>query len=94
MKKKREVGKIYAGDTDPGYYQLSPINGPVIGLAPITLFTGTYELLLPDARLFRDLAAGQGVTINYFEYPRMFHCFVVMPMPEAEDALDKIVELI
>jgi len=89
-----EVGKVYAGDTDPGYYQLSPINGPVIGLAPITLFIGTHDLLLPDARLFRDLAAAQGVAINYFEYPMMIHCFVVMPMPEAEDALEKIVELI
>jgi acetyl esterase/lipase len=33
-----EIGKVYAGNTDPGHYMLSPINGPVVGLAPITLF--------------------------------------------------------
>ncbi len=88
-----EVGKVYAGDTDPGHYMLSPINGPVVGLAPVTLFMGTHDLLCPDARLFRDLAAAQGVTINYYEYPLMNHCFVIIPMPESADAMRKIIDI-
>ncbi|KAB8138018.1 alpha/beta hydrolase [Gracilibacillus oryzae] len=89
-----EMGKAYAGDTDPTNFLLSPINGKVIGLGEITIFVGTHEAFLPDARKFRDLAESQGVSINYYEYPKMNHVFPLFPIPEAKKATRTIVSII
>lgn len=90
----QEFGKLYAGNTDRRNYLLSPIYGEIIGLADITLFIGTRELILPDARKFKAIAKQQGVEIQYYEYPGMNHVFPVYPIPEAKKARRKIVETI
>ncbi|MFP7486247.1 alpha/beta hydrolase [Priestia filamentosa] len=89
-----QMGKAYAGDTNPNEHLLSPINGTVSGLGEISLFVGTHEILLPDARKFRDIAEFQGVTINYYEYPKMNHNFPLYPIPEAKKAIKEIVNII
>lgn len=89
-----QMGKAYAGDTDSNNYLLSPINGKINGLGEITLFVGTHEVFLPDARKFRDIAISKGARINYFEYPKMNHIFVLYPIPEAKKATEKIVNII
>lgn len=89
-----ELGKLYAGDTDRTYYLLSPIYGEIKGLAEITLFVGTRELILPDARKFRAIAKEQDVEIQYHEYSGMNHVFPVFPIPEAKKARKTIVETI
>lgn len=90
----KEFGKLYAGDTDRRNYLLSPIYGNVKGLADMTLFIGTRELILPDARKFKAMAKEQDVDIHYYEYPGMNHVFPVYPIPEAKQALKKIVNII
>lgn len=89
-----QMGKAYAGDSDTNHYLLSPINGRIDGLGEVTLFIGTHEVFLPDARKFRDIAISGGVRMNYFEYPKMNHIFVLFPIPEAKKATKKIVDLI
>lgn len=89
-----EIGKLYAGKDDPGNYMLSPINGEIKGLGQITIITGTHDLLNPEARSFRSLAEEQGVAINYFEYPKMNHCFPLFPIPEAKEAVERMLEII
>jgi acetyl esterase/lipase len=89
-----QMGKAWAGDSDPSIYLLSPINGEVKGLAKISLFVGTHELLFPDASKFKDKAAAQGVMINYFEYPKMNHVFPIFPIPEADKARGQIINII
>lgn len=84
-----EMGKAYAGDTNPNDYLLSPINGEINGLGEITLFVGTHEVFLPDARKFRDRLKAGEVKINYFEYPKMNHIFVLYPIPEAKKRPEK-----
>ncbi|GGD61289.1 alpha/beta hydrolase fold domain-containing protein [Paenibacillus nasutitermitis] len=88
------LGKLYAGDTDPNYYLLSPINGHIQGLGEISLFIGTHDLMVADARKFRDRAKKEGVMINYYEYPKMNHVFPAMPIPEAKKAIRQIIDLI
>lgn len=89
-----QMGKAYAGDTNLDHYMLSPINGNINGLGEITLFIGTHEVLLPDARKFRDIAMSNGVKINYFEYPKMNHIFVLYPIPEGKKATKAIINII
>ena len=89
-----EFGKLYAGDTDRKNYLLSPMYGEIKGLADITLFIGTRELILPDARKFKEITKEQGVEIQYYEYPGMNHVFPVYPIPEAKQARKIMVEII
>jgi epsilon-lactone hydrolase len=90
----REAARRYAGDSDLTDPMISPINGPLEGLAPITMFTGTDELLLPDARRFRATALAQGAPLSYHEYPGMVHVWPLLRLPEARRALRQIVEAI
>ncbi|WP_366296616.1 alpha/beta hydrolase [Paenibacillus sp. AN1007] len=89
-----EAGKRYAGETPRSHYLVSPIHGEIKNLGKISLFIGTHEFFLPDARKFKEKAARQFVDINYFEYPKMNHVFPVFPIPEAKKALGQIVEII
>ncbi len=90
----QQMGRAWAGSTDPNDRRVSPINGPISGLPPLSLFIGTHELLLPDARKFRMLCMRRGVRLNYFEYPKMNHDFPLFPIPEATRAVREIVEII
>jgi acetyl esterase/lipase len=88
------MGKAWAGDTDRRDYRLSPINGSLRGLPPISLFVGTYEIFLADARKFKIRALAQGAILSYHEYPKMNHDFPLFPIPEARKVLQEIIWLL
>lgn len=73
---------------------LSPINGDLRGLAKITHFIGTNESLYPDAILFDEKLTLNRIQIDTFVYTKMNHVFVVMPIPEAQHAQEKIIEIL
>ncbi|MBU8694145.1 alpha/beta hydrolase fold domain-containing protein [Bacillus altitudinis] len=88
------ITKLWAVDqslTDP---LISPIYGDFKGLAKITHFIGTHDMLYPDAIKLDEKLTAQGIDIKTFVYPEMLHVFVVMPIPEAADALKKIIQVI
>ncbi|MFD4416343.1 alpha/beta hydrolase [Bacillus safensis] len=89
-----EAGKRYAGEMDETHHLVSPIYGEIKSLGRISVFIGTHEFFLPDARKFKEMADKQGVPINYIEYPKMNHVFPVFPIPEAKKALNQIVAII
>lgn len=88
------AAQVYAGDTDLSYYQLSPIYGGLECLGEISLFTGTHDILHADAEKLKFYAADDLVKVNYFEYPKMIHVWMLLDMPEAEQVLNQIVELL
>lgn len=88
------ITKIWAADKDLKDALISPIYGDFKGLGKITQFIGTHECLYPDAIRLDEKLTEQGIEINTFVYPKMNHVFVVMPIPEAEDAQQKIIEII
>jgi acetyl esterase/lipase len=90
----RMAAKAYAGDLDITDPRVSPINGALEDLGSITLFTGTREILLPDARRIRDRFAAQGLPLNYFEYPKMIHDWMLLPLPESKQVLGDIERII
>ncbi|WP_345951480.1 alpha/beta hydrolase [Mucilaginibacter sp. PAMB04274] len=89
-----QLGRMHAGDRDMKDYLVSPMYGPVKGLAEISLFTGTDEILNPDAHKFKDLANTQGVNINFYEYEHMIHDWILFPIPEAKKAFKQIIAII
>lgn len=89
----RACGKWWAGKADVRDPRVSPLYGPVEGLRHVTVFVGTREILNPDGvKLFarldhagdNELIVGEG----------MFHVYPLLPIPEAEKAMDKLVEKI
>ncbi|MGY4796421.1 alpha/beta hydrolase fold domain-containing protein [Lysinibacillus fusiformis] len=88
------ITKIWAADKDIKDPLISPIYGDFQGSSKITHFIGTHESLYPDAIQFDEQLTEQGVAITTFVYPKMNHVFVVMPIPEAIDAQQKIINIL
>ena len=73
---------------------VSPIFGDFSDVGHISLYQGTHDLLLADSRKLAALAKERGIPLDYYEYPKMNHVFPLVPMPEAEDVINKIVATI
>jgi acetyl esterase/lipase len=83
-------GELYAGEVDRRDPRVSPLYGDLRGLAPITVFTGTHDILNPDAKKLRDRAARVGARLDYREYEELPHVWVLLPIPEATVAIQEI----
>jgi acetyl esterase/lipase len=89
------AGKAFAGELDWKDYRVSPIYGDLSGLGKISVFIGTHDLFIADCRKLKRLAEESNNPINYFEYPKMFHGWVVPKgMKEAKVARGQIFDLI
>jgi len=93
-----ECGKLYCGRdfgdeslslTDP---EASPLFGSFEGLPSTSLFVGTYELLLPEGRALRDKMAASNCKIRYVEGKGMPHVWPLLPLQEAEPAVELLLQ--
>jgi len=87
-------GELYAGAVDRRDPRVSPLYGDLRGLAPITVFTGTYDILNPDAKRLRERAAEVGAQLDYREYEELPHVWVLLPIPEAAAVIREICEIL
>lgn len=90
----QQAGALYAGNTSPDHYLLSPINGSLENLGRISVFIGSNEIFLADARKLRFKAGEKGIRINYFEYENMVHAWMFLNFPESKRARQQIIDLI
>jgi acetyl esterase/lipase len=81
---------MYAEGTDPHDPRISPLHADLTGLGPFSLFIGTRDLLLPDARRFTARAREAGISVDHGEYPGMFHNWVMQNIPEGREAMNHI----
>lgn len=88
----RDAGRLYAGDRSPEDPLVSPLFGSLQGLPPVTVLTGTHDLLLADARRFRDRARDAGLSVDYHEFPGMVHEWTLLRLPEAHTARALLVQ--
>lgn len=89
------AGKNYAGNMDNKNYRVSPIYGDFSDLGRISIFTGTKEIFIADARKLQQSLNDQNITLNYFEYPGMFHDWVLVSnLSETKDVMNKVAETI
>jgi acetyl esterase/lipase len=89
-----KVGKAHAGHSDTLFYQVSPLYGTLRDIGKISLFTGTHDILYPDACKLKKIAREQQVPLNYFEYKAMMHAWMLFDMPEARLVKQQIASLI
>jgi acetyl esterase/lipase len=87
----KAAGKNYAGEFDVRDHRVSPLYGDLSGLGMISIFTGTNDLLIADARMCRKSLESSGIVFNYFEYPGMFHDWMLITrLKESRDVILKI----
>jgi acetyl esterase/lipase len=75
---------------DPDNPLVSPCMGPLAGLPRLTVFTGTHDVLNPDARAFRRRATAEGLDIGWYELDGGVHAWMLLPGRRAANALAKI----
>jgi len=89
------AGKAWAGKSDPGIYLISPINGSLENLPKLSVFIGTHDILYADCRKLKTLMEQKSIPMNYYEYPGMFHDWVMLvSLKESEFAISQICSLI
>ncbi|MDP9027680.1 MAG: alpha/beta hydrolase, partial [Actinomycetota bacterium] len=75
--------------TDP---LVSPLFGSLAGLGPVTMFSGTRDILNPDARLLVEQARAAGLELDYHEGAGLVHVYPLTPTPEGRAARALLVQ--
>ena len=86
--------KFWANGHDLKDYRLSPFYGDVSVLKDVTLFTGTHEFFYPDIIRFGRKLEENGVKNRIFVGEKLNHVYPAFPIPEANDALRIIAQVI
>ncbi|MFJ6718173.1 MULTISPECIES: alpha/beta hydrolase fold domain-containing protein [unclassified Streptomyces] len=89
-----EAGRLYAGTLAADDPRVSPLHGSFTGLAPLTVFTGTRDVLTTDSRELVRRAREGGVDVEFHEAAGLPHGYPLLPVPEGRAARDRIVELV
>lgn len=90
----RVAGEAYAAElpvTDP---RASPLLGEMTGLPPLSVFTGTRDLIHPDSLALGELAAAAGVEAEVVVAAGQPHAYPLLPSPEGRAALRRIAALL
>jgi len=89
-----EAGRLYAGALDIGHPFVSPLNGAFRALAPMTIFSGTRDLLYPDSVDLAERARAVGVSVELHLLRDQPHNYALMPTPEGRQARAQIMRAI
>jgi len=81
-----EAGRLYAGELDVGHPFVSPLNGAFRSLPPMTIFSGTRDLLYPDSVDLAERARAVGVPVELHLRRGQPHNYALMPTPEGRQA--------
>lgn len=90
----RECGRRWAAGESLDHPLLSPVNAPLRGLARVTVFAGTRDVLYPDALALRARAAREGVEIGWHEGEGQMHVWMLGFGRDARAALAEVAEVI
>jgi acetyl esterase/lipase len=91
----KSAGQKYAGNLDLKDFRVSPVYGDLTGICRISVFTGTKDILNADAKKLKQLMKAQNINFNYFEYPGMFHDWVIITsLKESRDVIEKVIKLV
>ena len=94
IKSLQKAGMLWAGELDLKDPKVSPIYGRFDNIAKISMFMGTAEIFVSDGRKLVEKLTKENIPFNYYEYPKMLHCWILLPLPESKVALTQIMKLI
>lgn len=84
----------WANGTDLKDCRLSPIYGDFSALKEVVLFVGTHELFYPDVTLLYEKLKEKNIKVELNIGQGLNHVYPAFPIPEADEALRHIVEII
>ena len=90
----RAAGSLYRGELAVDDPLVSPLHGSLSGLGPITMFSGTRDILNADAERIVARAAEEGIALDYQVGAGMIHNYPILPMPEGAAAREVIARAI
>ena len=91
----RIMGEMWAGGKEKmSHPYVSPIFGDPQGIAPITMLTGTREVLYPDTMKFHRMLDQRRIPHSTYVFNGMTHVFPAFPIPEAKVAQQLMIHLL
>ncbi len=90
----RTCGELYAGEYSLKDPIISPIYGSWEGLPPVQIFTGINDILNPQAKALEIKLKSINHPVGYFEYVEMQHAWMILPIPEAKQAINQLVNVV
>ncbi|MFF4356746.1 alpha/beta hydrolase fold domain-containing protein [Streptomyces sp. NPDC001604] len=88
----RVFSELWRGELPTDDPRVSPLAGDLAGLGPLTVFSGTHDVLNPDAHLLRDRAKAAGVDMEFHEAEGLIHVYPLLPTRKGEAARAIITE--
>ncbi|WP_264079185.1 alpha/beta hydrolase, partial [Mycobacterium szulgai] len=73
------MAEQWRGDLPVDDPRCSPLAGDLAGLGPLTVFSGTRDILNPDARALVQKAGAAGVAVDYHERSGLLHVYPLLP---------------
>lgn len=88
----RVLAEAWRGDDAIEDPVVSPLFGDMTGIGPLTILSGTRDVLNPDAHLLRDKARQAGVPVEWHEAEEQLHVYALLPTRAGERGADIMVE--
>lgn len=88
----RQICRWYSGGDDPRQYRTSPLYGPLKGLPPISIYTGTRDILNADAHALRARLARENQPCTFHEETGMIHTWMLFPCAEGNRTVAQLVK--
>lgn len=88
------LAALWCGEREPTDPVVSPLFGDFTGLGPLTLLSGTRDILNPDVRLLVEKAAASGVDVHYTEMAGQLHVYPLLPTAVGAEARRDIVAVV
>ena len=90
----RKIGDLWAGNVDHRDFRVSPLYGDIDQLRDVTVFVGTREIMYPDVNALVQKLRDAQITVDYHVGRRLFHIYPLYQVPEAEEVMTKVVEVV
>ena len=91
----RIMGEMWAGSKEEmSNPYVSPMFADLHGLAHITFFTGTHDVLCPDALKFDEKLDAAGIDHDFYVFEGMVHVFIAFPIAQSKAAQELVIRLL
>jgi epsilon-lactone hydrolase len=87
----REAARAWSGGAGLDHPAVSPLRGPVSGLAPTVVLVGDRDLLRPDVLRWVAKARAAGVQVDLHDEPGAIHVYPLLPAPEGRRGAREVV---
>jgi acetyl esterase/lipase len=82
----KAAGALYRAELPETDWRVSPIHGDLTNLGPVTVVTGTRDIVHADALRLLAKATKQGIPIDFHVGEGMIHNYPILPIPEGAAA--------